>query len=99
MHYSESKELLLVNDPAPLELVITEVGDHFIMRLSRRINGISIVLEKSLKYFNGTPVSTFYVLPSAVVFPVVLILSTWALFILLIHSVTGAKLLSIYVSL
>ena len=44
------------------------------MRLiSQLINSISIVLQKLLKYCNGTTISTFFVLPSAGAFPVILI--------------------------
>ena len=45
------------------------------MRLtSQLINDISRVLQKLLKYFNGTAISTFIVLPAAGVFPVIFIL-------------------------
>ena len=45
------------------------------MRLtSQLINGISIVLQKLLKYFNGTIISASFVLLSAGVFPVIFIL-------------------------
>ena len=45
------------------------------MRLnSQLINGISRVLQKLLKYFDGTIISTSSVLPSTGVFPVTLIL-------------------------
>ena len=45
------------------------------MRLiSQLINGISRVLQKLLKYFNGTIISTSFVLPSGGVFPVIFIL-------------------------
>ena len=37
---------------------------------SQLINGISRVLQKLSKYFNGTIISTFFVLPSAEVFSV-----------------------------
>ena len=44
------------------------------MRLiSQLINGISRVSQKLLKYFNGTAISTSFVLPAAGVFPVFLI--------------------------
>ena len=42
--------------------------------ISQLINGISRVLQKLLKYFKGTTISTFFVLPSSGVFPVTLIL-------------------------
>ena len=46
------------------------------MRLiSQLINDISRVLQKLLKYFNGTAISTSFVLPAAGVFPVILILN------------------------
>ena len=46
------------------------------MRLtSQLINGISIVLQKLLKYFNGTIISTFFVFPSAGVSPVIFTLA------------------------
>ena len=46
------------------------------MRLiSQLINGISRVLQKLLKYFNGTAISTSFVLPAAGVFHVILILN------------------------
>ena len=45
------------------------------MRLiSQLINGISRVLEKLLKYFNVTIISTSFVLPSARVFSVIFVL-------------------------
>ena len=45
------------------------------MRLtSQLINGISRVLQKLLKYFNDTIISTSFVLPSAGVFPFIFIL-------------------------
>ena len=52
-----------------------QVDDHVKMRLiSQLISGISRVLQKLVKYFNGTAISTFFVLPSAGVFPVIFIL-------------------------
>ena len=45
------------------------------MRLtSQLINGILRVLQKLLKYFHGTIISTSFVSPSAGVFPFILIL-------------------------
>ena len=41
---------------------------------SQLINDISRVLQKLLKYFNGTIISTSFVLPAAGVFPVIFIL-------------------------
>ena len=42
--------------------------------MSQLINGISRVLQKLLKYFNGTAISTFFVLPLPGVFSVTLFL-------------------------
>ena len=45
------------------------------MRLtSQLINGISRVLQKLPKYFNGTFISRYFELPSLGVFPVIFIL-------------------------
>ena len=45
------------------------------MRLiSQLINGISRVLQKLLKHFNGTAISPPFVFPAAGAFPVILIL-------------------------
>ena len=66
---------VIANLPAPVELVITQVDDHVKMRLtSQLIKGISRVLQKLLKYFNGTVISTYFSLPAAGVFPVIFIL-------------------------
>ena len=54
---------------------MTQFSDQVKSRLiSQLINGISRVLQKLLNSFNGTTFSTFFVLPSAGVFPVILIL-------------------------
>ena len=42
--------------------------------MSQLIKDFSRVLQKSLKYFNGTAISTPFVLPSADVLPVILTL-------------------------
>ena len=39
------------------------------------INGISRVLQKLLKYFNGTAISTYFELPSSGVLPVIFALN------------------------
>ena len=45
------------------------------MRLtSQLINGISRVLQKLLRYFNGTIISTSFAFPAAGVFPAIFIL-------------------------
>ena len=60
--------------PASVELVITQVDDHVKMKLtSQLINGISRVLQKLLKYFNGTIISTSFELPTAEAFSVIFI--------------------------
>ena len=42
--------------------------------ISQLINGISRFLQKLLKYFNGTAISTFFVLPLSGIFSVTLFL-------------------------
>ena len=42
--------------------------------ISQLIKYISRVIQKLLKYFNGNVILTFFVLPSVVDFPVILIL-------------------------
>ena len=76
--YSWKKSFVSVisNAPADLELAITQVDDHVKMRLiSQLINGISRVIKKLLKYFNGTVISTTIVLSLAGVSPVIFILN------------------------
>ena len=59
----------------PVELIITQVDNHVKMRsTSQLINGISRVLQKLLKYFNGTIILTSFLLSSAGAFPVIFIL-------------------------
>ena len=54
---------------------ITQAGDHVKIRLtSQLIKDISRVLQKLLKYLNHTIISTFFVLLSVEVFPVIFIL-------------------------
>ena len=43
--------------------------------ISQLLNGISRVLQKLLKYFNDTGISTCFVLPAAGVFHVIFILN------------------------
>ena len=63
---------VITNFPAPVELVITQSLDQAKSRLtSQLIKGISRVLHKLLKYFNGTIISTSFVLFAAGVFPVI----------------------------
>ena len=63
---------VIANFPSPVELVITQSLDHVKIRLtSQLINGISGVLQKLLKYFSGTVISTSFVLPSSGVSPVI----------------------------
>ena len=45
----------MANFPSPDELVITQVDDHVRFRLvSQLISGILRVLQKLVKYFNGS---------------------------------------------
>ena len=58
--------------PSPVELATTQPLDHVKIRLaSQLIKGISSVLQKLLKYFSGTIISTSLILPSSGVFPVI----------------------------
>ena len=67
--------LVISNVPIPEELVITQVDDHVKIKLTLQlIKGISRVLQKLLRYFNGTIISTSFSLPGAEVFPVIFIL-------------------------
>ena len=55
----------------PVELVLTQVDEHVKTRLtSQLIKGISKVLQKLLKFFSGTIISTSFSLSAAGVFPV-----------------------------
>ena len=55
--------------------MITQVDHHAKIRLiSQIINGISGVLQKLSKYFNGTIISTSFVWPSSGVFSVIFVL-------------------------
>ena len=67
---------VIANFPSPSELVLTQSLDHVEIRLtSQLINGISRVLQKLLKYFNGTIISTFFVFLLLGVFPVIFTLN------------------------
>ena len=58
-----------------MELVIAQSLDHVKIRLtSQLISGISRVRHKLLQYFNGTIISTSFVLPAAGIFPVIFVL-------------------------
>ena len=53
-------------------LVTTQSLDQVKIKLtSQLLNGISSVLQKLLNYFNGTIISTSFVLPSSGTFPVI----------------------------
>ena len=66
-----------MNVLAPVELVKTQDDDHFNWRLILQlINDISSTLQKLLKYFKGTAISTFFVLSLAEAFPVIFILDS-----------------------
>ena len=48
-----------------MELVITQIDGHVKKRLTSQLfNDISRVLQKLLKYFNGTIILTSFVLPT-----------------------------------
>ena len=56
------------------DLLITQVDDQVNIRLvSHLIKVISRILQKSLKYFNGTSILTYFVLASSGAFPVIFI--------------------------
>ena len=64
--------LVILNLPSPVELVITQVDDHVKKRLtSQLIKGISRVLQKLLKYFNGIIILTSFILPPAGAFSII----------------------------
>ena len=51
---------------ASVEFFMTQVADHVRIRLISQLSkGISKVLQKLLKYFNGTAILTSFVLPAA----------------------------------
>ena len=66
---------VISNFTSPLEVLITQVDDHVHIKLtSQLIKSISRVLQKLLKYFNRTIISTSFSLPPAGVLPVIFIL-------------------------
>ena len=66
---------VISNSVIPTAEEITHFLDQVKLRLiSKLINGFSRVLQKLLKYFNGTAVLSYFVLPAAGDFPVILIL-------------------------
>ena len=85
MHYLELIKLpkghksfvsVILNFVAPVAEEIILSSDQVEKRLiSQLINGISIVLQKLLKYFNGTAISTSFVSLAPGTFPVILILN------------------------
>ena len=65
---------VILNFVSPVAEEIIQVDEQVKIRLtSQLINGISRVLQKLLKYFNGKIISTSFIFPSAV-FPVIFIL-------------------------
>ena len=77
---------VILNFVSPFAEEITQVGDHVKIRLiSQLINGISRILQKWLKYFNGTIILTSFVLPAAGVFPVIFILDLMIQIVLCSH--------------
>ena len=66
---------VILNFVSPVAEEMIQVDDHIKIRLtSQLINSISGVLQKLLKYFNGTIILTSFVLPAAGFFPVIFIL-------------------------
>ena len=64
--------MVILNFSSPVELVIIQSLDQVKIKLtSQFLNGISSVLQKLLNYFNGTIISTSFVLLSSGVFPVI----------------------------
>ena len=64
---------IILNFVSPVAEEIRQSSDEVKMRLiSQLINGISKVLQKLPKYFNGTTISTSFVSPAAGVFHVIL---------------------------
>ena len=67
---------VILNFVSPVAEEITQSLDHVKMRLtSQFINGISRVLQKLLKCFNGAAISTFFVLPASGVLHVIFLYS------------------------
>ena len=63
---------IIVNVPGPVESIITQFTNHVRTRvISKLIKGISNVLQKLLKYFNSTAISTSFVLPAVGFLPVI----------------------------
>ena len=63
------------NFASPVELLLTQVDDHVKIKLtSQLIKDISRDLQKLLKNFNGTIISTSFSLPPAGVLPVIFVL-------------------------
>ena len=59
----------------PVTGEMIQASDQVKMRLtSELINSISRVLQKLVKNFNGTPISTYFVFPATGAFPVTSIL-------------------------
>ena len=57
-------------------LIIRQFSDHVkISSTSQLINSISRVLQKLLNYFNGTVISTPFISPSSLVWPVIFVLN------------------------
>ena len=73
-NHSQSIHFLSVisNVSAPAELIMIQFDDHVRMRLiSKLIKEIWRFVQKLLKYFDGTAISTPSVLPSPGIFPVI----------------------------
>ena len=72
---SVDKVTIIINSVASVAEEVAKFLDQVKIRLSSQlINDILRVLQKLIKYFNGTDSSTFFVLRTSGSFPVILIL-------------------------
>ena len=72
---SVDKVTIIINSVASVAEEVAKFLDQVKIRLSSQlINDILRVLQKLIKYFNGTDSSTFFVLQTSGSFPVILIL-------------------------
>ena len=72
---SVDKVTIIINSVASVAEEVAKFLDQVKIRLiSQLINDILRVLQKLIKYFNGTDSSTFFVLRTSGSFPVILIL-------------------------
>ena len=65
---------LILSFVSPVAEEVIQFDDQVKIRLTSQLtNDISRVLQKLLKFFNGTIISTSFLLPAAGVFPVIFI--------------------------